>query len=66
MRCYDGFLQISKVATEPSGREVAREPPEDELWFRSFGGVGQPLQLLAQRGLGARQQVGSRPVATAL
>jgi hypothetical protein len=27
---------------------------------RSLGGVGQPLQLLAQRGLGARQQAGSR------
>jgi hypothetical protein len=26
---------------------------------RLLSGVGQPLQLLAQRGLGARQQVGS-------
>ena len=32
---------------------------------RSLGGVGQPLQLLAQRGLGARQQAGGRQVATA-
>jgi hypothetical protein len=32
----------------------------------SLGGVGQSLQLLAQRGLGARQQVGSRHFATAL
>ena len=27
---------------------------------RASGGVSQPLQLLAQRGLGARQQVGGR------
>ncbi len=32
----------------------------------SLNGVGQPLQLLAQRGLGARQQVGSGHLATAL
>jgi hypothetical protein len=32
---------------------------------RSLGGVGQPLQLLEQRGLGARQQVDSRQDATA-
>jgi hypothetical protein len=32
----------------------------------SLGGVSQPLQLLAQRSLGARQQDGSRHFATAL
>ncbi len=32
----------------------------------SLDGVGQPLQLLAQRGLGARQQAGSGHLATAL
>jgi hypothetical protein len=37
------------------------------MTFASWlGGVGQQLQLLAQRGLGAWQQVSSRHVATAL
>ncbi len=49
---YDG-------PTERQFKPIAR-------FWSPLDGVGQPLQILTQRGLGARQQVGSRPVATAL
>jgi hypothetical protein len=56
----------SPTSTE-SRRHSAREQLEDEFlaFASSLDSVGQPLQLLAQRGLGARLQVGSRQVATA-
>ena len=63
-------LSSPLLDNKPSGRHIAREPLVARgggalAFARSLGGVGQPQQLLAQRGLGARQQVGSRQVATA-
>ena len=54
------MLALCLLADKPSGRQIAREPLEDDLWPRRalMAATAKPLQLLAQRGLGARLQAG--------